>query len=190
MLSPKRFKVLLVTAVVAMALGAVSVSSASAAVVNGKFSTSLFKLSTSGVTIKKNGGEAKSCTLSPAIEIYAEASGFVGSNESLAKVRFNCTDGTYLRMSFNGSAKYDTVAERYFLHVNDFTGQSLQSPWGLYSQYTGNTDDWTWVNGAGATPSTMTLNEQTVGSISGEKITISGTITAKTSSGGLVTLSH
>jgi hypothetical protein len=190
--SSKRMNVLLVAAVAAMALGAFSAGTASATVFRAKFSTSLFKLSTAGVTIKKNGAEAKSCTLSPAVEMWGEAggAGFVGSNESQWKVRFNCTDGTYLRMSFNGEAKWDSVTEAYFLRVADYTSGSLQSPWGLYSQFTAGTDDWAWVNGSGATSSTITLNERLVGNVGGQQITISGTLTAKTSSGGLVTLSH
>jgi hypothetical protein len=192
--STRRMKVLLATAIAALALGAVGAASASATIVNAKFSYPLVKLTTSGVTIKKNGGSAKSCTLSKAIEFWAEGSSFLGGNEAGGIARFSCTDGTGLKMSFNGLAKYDTVAERYYLYVADPGSQALESPWGpnSYFQATGGTDNWTWVNGSGGTSSTITLNEQWVGStVTGsEKITITGTLTAKTSSGGLIILSH
>jgi hypothetical protein len=190
--STRKMMVMFLAVVASMALGAVSASSASASVVNAKFSYPSITVTTAGVTIKKNGESAKSCTLKSPIGIGVSGSGFIGSNESSSGgVRFRCTDLSSLLMWFAGGANYDTETGLYYLHLQDKAGQSLEGPWGWYFQETGNTDNWTWVNGSGSTPSTLTLNEQYVGHTeSGEKITISGTLTAKTSTGGLVTLSH
>jgi hypothetical protein len=188
LISNKKMKILIVAAMATLALGAITVSSASASIIRGKFSTSSFKLYGTSFTVKK-GAESKTCT--PAtISVSAFESSFFASNTSEG-TKFTCTDASYLLMVTAGEAKYDTVADRYYLFVGD-QGQSLRGPWGWYFQLTGGTDNWTWVNGSGSTPSTMTLNEQWVGYKVEpyEKITISGTFTAKTSSGGLVTLSH
>lgn len=191
MTSTGKMKVMGIAIVAALALSALVASAASASIVSAKFSSPLFKLTTTEVTIKKSGGEAKTCTLPKAIEVFAEGSSFIGSNE-LQTVRFSCTGGTSLRMSFNGQAKYDTVAEKYYLNVADPNSQAFESPYGLYLQSTGGTNNWTWVNGSGSTSSTITLNEQWIGSTQtgSAKITMTGTFTVKTSSGGLITLSH
>jgi hypothetical protein len=185
-------KILVVAAVAAMALGAVSVSSASATIVSAKFSSFGLRVSASGVSIQKGSGTAKSCSVSSA-EGWTEPNGsFVASSEGVGgAMRFTCTDATYLRLRFNGFARYDTVTGRYYLQVADYSSL-LASPWGTYYQTTGGTNQWTWVNGSGATPSTMTLKEQYVGNqnLTGEKITITGTVTAKGEGGGLITLSH
>jgi hypothetical protein len=186
----RNMKVLFGTALVAMALGAVGVSSASATIFNAKFSTPTFKLATTSVTVKRAGAEAKTCTLPLALEVSTSASEYFASNEWTGASRFSCGVGS-LVMWLYGGAKYDDVAGRYYLSVSDYI-ESLESPWGgKYWQKTSNTDTWTWVNGSEVTPSTLTLNEQWIGSTTtGQKITMSGTFTAKTSSGGLVTLSH
>jgi hypothetical protein len=185
-------KVLLMTAVAAMALGAVGASSASASIVNAKFSTPSFKLTTTGFTVTRNGTESKTCTPA-AISGFGEGNSFIASNEWTGGTRFTCTDKSSLVMALNGLAYYDTVAERYYLHVADHTGsQSLEGPWGPYFQEASNTDDWTWVNGSGSTSSSITLNEQWIGATLNpyKKITISGTFTVKSATGGLITLSH
>ena len=180
-------KVLFVTAIAAMALGAVSVSSASASIVGAKFSSSSWKLTSTGITVKRNGAEAKTCPPAKAIE-GSGSSSFVASNEWTGASRFNCTDLSSLVMRYVGQAYYDNVAARYFLEISSYN-EALQSPWGPNS-YFQSISDWTWVNGTAVTPSTMTLNELVIGTTTtGQKITVSGTITAKTASGGLITLS-
>jgi hypothetical protein len=184
-------KLLLMTAVAAMALGAVSASSASATIVSAKYSSQSFKLTSPGITIKKNGSSAKACTMAP-VTVETEGDGFIGTNEFFFGLKFTCSGSWPLVMNFNGRAKYDTVTGRYWLQVADLDNQTQESPWGFYYQETNDTDQWTWVNGSGSTPSTITLNERWVGltATGSEKITITGTLTAKTSSGGLITLSH
>jgi hypothetical protein len=174
-----------------MALTALGAASASASILSAKFSPSTVGyLKTTGVTIKKNGGSAKSCTASNIRIEEIGAGAFGGSNESFGGVRLSC--GGSLQMMFWGGLKYDSVTGRYWLQVLDKTDQQLESPYGSYYENTNGTDQWTWVNGSGSTPSTITLNEQWVGSLAstGEKITINGTFTATTLSGGLITLTH
>jgi hypothetical protein len=184
--STKKLRVLLAAAVAAMALGALGASSASAAVVSAKFSTSSeFYIKGTGVTIKKNGGSAKSCNLTTRAAEFGSGA-FVSTNPSLPV--FTCTGSPSLKVYFTGQMKYDTVTGRYWLQLVNGP-YSLESPWGFYSQVA---NQWTWVNGSGGTPSTITLNEQHVGNLTstGEKITISGTLTATTLAGGLITLTH
>ena len=181
----RRIKVLLVAAFAVMALGAVSASSAPASIVAAKFSSSSWKLTSPSVTVKR-GTEAKSCKLSKAIEGFGESS-FIASNDWTGASVFTCSDLSELVMRYVGEAKYDNVAARYYLHISSYN-ESLRSPWGP-NTYFQSTSDWTWVNGSAVTPSTMTLNELAIGTATtGQKITLTGTITAKTASGGLVTL--
>ncbi|HWC49714.1 MAG TPA: hypothetical protein VG448_12600 [Solirubrobacterales bacterium] len=187
---------MLAAAVAAMALTAVGASSASATIMAAKFSPAgtPFYLKTTGVTIKKNGGSAKSCTASNIrTEEFGSPTTFGGANESFGGVRFYCSGSPALQMAFWGDLKYDTVTGRYWLQVVDHTEETLESPFGFYVQGTGETDQWTWVNGTSTTsPSKITLNEQYVGYLysTHERITISGTFTATTLSGGLITLTH
>jgi opacity protein-like surface antigen len=189
--STGKIKILLAAAMAAMALSAVGASSASATIFNAKFSSPTFKLTATGLTVKRNGGEAKTCTPSAGLEAAVSGSEVYVSNEWTGASRFTC-GGSSLVMRLLARAYYDDVAGRYYLQISDYNEQTLESPWGpKYWQKTSNTDRWTWVNGSEATASTMTLNEQWIGTTTtGEKITMSGTFTAKTSSGGLVTLSH
>jgi hypothetical protein len=177
-----------------MAMAAVTAASASATIVSAKFSTSSeFYIKSTGVTVKKKGESAKACSLVNPIRTVEFGSGhFIGSNESFFGLQFTCSGSAPLKMSFEGPLKYDTVTGRYWLQVADRSTNTLESPWGGYLQSTGETDQWTWVNGSVGTPSSITLNEQYVGYLAstGEKITISGTFTATTLSGGLVTLTH
>ncbi len=183
-------------AMAAMAMSALVASSASAAIVPAEFSSSSFKLTSTGITVKGNGIEPKTCTPSVAIQGSAEpGGGFLASNPGYAESKFSCTGGTAFYMVFLGEALYDTVANRYFLHVNDFPSWSLSSPFGSYSQVSGSGEggsEATWVNGSGATASTITFTNQTVGwTYSGKRVSIDGgALKATTPSGGLLTLTH
>jgi hypothetical protein len=188
-----RVKLVVVAAVAAMALTAITASSASASIVSAKFSPSgaLYVKST-GVTIKKNGESAKTCTVSNIRTEEIGTGAFLGSNEAFGGARFACSGSPGLQLAFYGGMKYDTETGRYWLQISDLSNGSHESPFGPFWQITNGADQWTWVNGSGSTPSTMTLNEVYVGYVGSthEKITISGTFTATTLSGGLVTLTH
>jgi hypothetical protein len=192
--STKRMKVMLVAAVAAMALTAVTAGTASAAVVAAKFSpaSEFYIKATSAVTIKKNGGSAKSCTMADIRATPAGSYGeFLGANVvGFGETKFTCSGFSPLVMRFMGQAKYDNVSGAYWLQVSDGPSQTLSSPWGGYLQNSSGLDKWSWVNGSGSTPSTLTLNDVRVGYLAstGENITISGTFKATTLSGGLITL--
>jgi|GEM_PF-6202829 len=82
-------------------------------------------------------------------------------------------------MSWRGQPFYDTVTSQYFLRIPG-TVETAETPWGP-NTYIQSQSDWTWVNGSGTTPSTLTLNELVVGTATnGEKITI----TKRTTPGG------
>jgi hypothetical protein len=170
-------------------LGSIVASSAMAETVAAKFSGTSLKVTTAGVTIKKNGAEAKTCTLSG-----GAASGSVSGNSvwlfnNFGNTVFNCSGGTQLSVLLTVEAVYDTVTGQYTLRQSSGANQN-SSPWGTYttlSQLNGS-----WTNGSGTTNSTVTYNEAKVGQLNsgGGTITLSGTFTATTSSGTLITLSH
>lgn len=191
----KRTKSILMTALAAMAISAVGASAASAELVPATFSNSSFKMAVSNLTVRANGIEPKTCT-STTLTGSAEESGvfYAGNAGGFAESKFTC-GGSSFYMVFLGEALYDTETGKYSLHVYDFNSWSLSSPWGSYSQVSGNGEggsDATWVNGSGLTPSTATFKNQTVGYTysGGKKISIEGTFKVTTSTGGLLTLSH
>jgi hypothetical protein len=173
--------------VAALALCAVAVAPASAEVVPAKFSSSTFKLTTSGVTAKRNGADPRTCTPSGgAISGSTSSSSFLGSGFGS---KFNCSGPSELLMTVGGEAKYDTVSGEYYLLFNA-SNTPVQSPWGWYEQTTARKA--TWVNGSGATQSTLKFSNTTIGHLQSDfsVISLDGSFTATTSVGGLLTLSH
>jgi hypothetical protein len=182
----------MLAALAAMALSALAVSSASAAIVPAKFSSSQFKMSTAGITVKKNGAEAKTCTLPAELQGWVEGSTFLVSSAAGLEPKFSCIGGGYLTMWMFGEAKFDTVTGSYFLKVFDYSEHSLTSPWEGYWQKTGGVGTSpAWANGSGATASTVTFSNAYIGNtFGGQKVTIDGTFKVTNWTGGLVTLSH
>jgi hypothetical protein len=177
--------------VAALALSAIVASSASASIVPAKFSSELIKLTTTEVTLKRAGGEAKTCTLSPAISLTGEGKSFWGGNREGFETRFTCGLST-LQMVLYGEVFYDTVAGTYTFYIYDYEGTSMLSPYGIYWQETVEKIKPSWTNGSGATASTVTFKETPIGhDEKGKMITMTGTFKATDySTGGLVTLSH
>jgi hypothetical protein len=172
-------------------LTALMAAPASATIVPAKFSSAWTKESTTGLTVKKNGLEAKTCTLPSWSEGFTSGSqfGFISEGEQIKLLCPNTSSS--VNMVWAGSATYDTVTGKYNLHFNDYTAMMLPSLWGYYTQQSGSGGfNATWTNGSGATASTFTFANQTFGSVGGQKLTIDGTVKATTSSGGLLTLSH
>lgn len=175
-----------------MAVAAVMVASASAATVPAKFSSAAFKLSGAGsITLKRAGIEPKTCELKTPIEAYAEGNEFLGSNNWLGETVFSCTSGsTSLVIATYGEALYDTVTGAYSAHIFDHSGSTMLSPYGWYTQGSSEKFRGKWTNGSGTTASTVAFTEAPIGYIGGKLITLTGTLKATTSSGGLITLSH
>jgi hypothetical protein len=190
--SHRRTKTFLVAAVAALALTALVASSASAAIVPAKFSSSNIKMTTTGITVKRSNLEPNSCTLNaPGYSAFALGNEFYGDNDGVGGTTvFSCPSGKAFSFFFNGKATYDTVTAKYTITLFKNTELSLWSPWGNYKQSSEATA--AWVNGSGATASTVTFNNPTLGLTSegGKPISIEGTFKATTSTGGLLTLSH
>lgn len=176
-----------------LALAAFGASSAMAEEKPAKFSASSIKLSTSGVTVEKSGGDPKVCTM----KTYGPASGKTVGSAIFAynwwngfTTRLDCPSSTELTLSFYGAqALYDTGSGKYKVRFNAGTNVPFYTPWGEYipDSYA----DGVWNNGSGATPSTLSLDHEPIGELvgGGAKITLTGTFTATTSTGGLLTLS-
>lgn len=191
MRSHRRIKVFLSTIVAAFALTALVAASASATIVPAKFSSEWAKVSTTGLTLKKNGLEAKTCTFRNPTSVYLTGSLMSIFSEG-EQAKLNCpTSISTLSMVLLGEASYDTVTGKYSIHFKDYGAMQLSSPWGYYDQVS-NSGGFNagWENGSGATASTFTLANQTFGWISKQKLTLEGTVKVTTTTGGLLTLSH
>jgi hypothetical protein len=193
----KNLRVLAMTVCAIGAIGAVAASPAMAELVDGKFSASTVTLSGSGLTVKKNGGEAKTCELKPATGKTEGATLYVYNLTSfMLPTVFECTGGTKLSLNFMGvRSRYDTVTGQYSLRLNPpkYTTGYL-SPYGQYQFGGASLKDVIagWTNGSEATPSTIDFNETYLGSVesTGASLTLTGSVKATTSAGGLLTLSH
>jgi hypothetical protein len=189
--SKSRTKAFLAAVAAAMVIGALVASSAMAEVVPAKFSSSQIKVTTTGLTVKRNGLEPKACTFKGTTQGETLGELFYIFNNWEGDTRLQCpTVGTQLQMILSGEAHYDTVASKYTFSVQPYPSQTMTySPWGIYWQdyeFSG-----TWVNGSGATASTVTFTNQRFGTTTGgQKLTIEGQVKATTPSGGLITLSH
>lgn len=177
----------------ALALTAVvGVAPAAAEEVSATWSGSTIRATTSGVTVKKNGADAKSCTLLGGATAGSILSGAAYLANASAETRFECSGGTNLWVAtLPIYPKYDTTTGKYLLKLS--VSHTGLSPWGGGIVQTGAVFKGTWVNGSGSTPSTVTYEEATLGyqSSTGEPITLSGTFNVTTNSGGgLLTLSH
>lgn len=180
-------------AVAVCALLAVGASSAMAEQVATKFSANTIKLTGTGLTVKKNGAEPKTCDIkTPATGTANEASGTASAkNNFWLQTELSCTTGKFSITTYSMIGRYETTTGAYTLLLGG--GETSFSPWGdyypgYYGQIVG-----TWTNGSGLTPSTISFNEFTVGGLTSNpatKISLTGTIKATTSTGGLLTLSH
>jgi len=186
--SGKNLKRLFAVALVVSAFAAVVASPAQASVVNAKFSASSLKFTSTELTLKLNGGEAKSCNFQGWPTGTPSGSSAWLSNEQFGYTWIKCSDGTYLKMEMVVSAHFDTVANNYYLTVAPNGSVGTTSPWGTWRQSAEGKANW--VNGSGSTQSTLTFEESVLGSTSTGTISLTGTITATTTSGSLITLSH
>ncbi len=180
----------------------VAASSAMASEVPAKFSSNTaIKVTGTGLTVKKNGGEAKTCELTSATGSVANSTD--GTNQGVLtaqneepfyRTKLSCTGGTSLQLILAlGSAKYETTTGAYSLRFSPFAGNSVSSPYGTYYWAFGAANVQVgWTNGSGATASTLNFSETNIGTHIDEKskITLTGSLKVTTSVGGLVTLSH
>jgi len=162
-------------------------SPASAAEQTAKFSSSTIKLTTAGVTVKRNGLDPRTCTPETG-SFSGGTSGNLAAIGNFGYVWFKCSGSTSLQMNMMSWAWWNTLTSQYSLEVgSNNSGGTTVSPWGSYNQ---SATKAIWTNGSGSTNSTLKFENAVIGSSSGGPITMTGTFTATTSSGGLLTLSH
>jgi hypothetical protein len=169
-------------------------SSAMATETSAKFSASTIKLSGTGLTVKR-GVETRTCEV-PGGSVTGqtfESTILAYNDPTFYRFIMTCTGKTQLALGFYfASARYETTTGAYFLWLHS-SETPQESPWGNYTPgYFGAPATPGWTNGAGATPSTINFKETLLGTLNsdGSKITLSGNLTATTSTGGLLTLSH
>jgi hypothetical protein len=178
------------------ALAAVVASPAMATKVNTKFNATTIKLSGTGLTTKLNGAEPKTCELASITGTASASGSFTDYKEAWPSFQtvLPCAGGTKLWLTLLGSSYYDTTTGNYTVSLNYGPGALYYSPYGeYYAGYSGKEITATWVNGTALTPSTIVFNESYLGKLKpalSANVTLNGTMTATTSTGGLLTLSH
>lgn len=181
------------TLVACLLLAAVGASSAMAEEVSAKFSAETIKVTTPGITVTARDAlgatESKNCTLKGGTSQGTASGGGAYFGNSTFNTVFNCDGGTTLEVWTMFAAKFDTSTSSYSLVLQRWEG-GLKSPFGTYLQWAGSKSKSAWVNGSGATNSTFTANQEYIGSTASKEILLTGTFTATTSTGGLLTLSH
>ncbi len=197
----RKLRVLAITVGAIGVVAALGASPAMAESVATKFNAGTAKLSGTGLTVKKNGGEAKTCELKATTGTASETNGTMTVYSQpvwyTLPTKLECTGGTTLHISMIATGKYDTVTGAYSLRsiYGGTTGGGYLSPYGAYLGGYGQGKETIagWTNGSGSTSSTINFNETYLGTLESDlssKITLTGTITATTSTGGLLTLSH
>ena len=191
----RRFGALITVCVAVASIGALAASSASAAWVEAEFKGGPgVKISASGVTAKRNGAEAKACVLQNEKPAPGTASGSLleyGNTSTYWSLltRFSCGGSAVLEHYTQVvEAQYETVSKQYRLEFYPEQFLPIGTPWstsywpGYYSV--------PFTNGSGSTPSKFTFADTVIGQegASGKKISLSGTFTITSSTGGLVTL--
>ena len=195
MKTTRKLRRLAVTVGAIGAFAAIGASPAMAEQVPAKASATNISLSATNITVKKNGGEAKNCELAEKTatgKIEGGALALIKSGPNF-QTNLTCAGGTKFTMSFYLSMLvYDTVTGQYLLRAEYGVGGPFESPWGQYDPSPSYVPVGVWTNGSGATNSTINFGESTVGihEPGGAKISFSGAFTAKTGTGGLITLSH
>jgi hypothetical protein len=190
----KKLRVLAVTVGAIGVVAALTAAPAMAEEVPAKASATNIRLSATSITVKKNGAEPKNCELASAtggIEFGAVA--WIKSGITDYQTHLTCAGGTHFSIDFYGSfLYYDTATAQYKFRPEGTLSGEFESPWGSYLPTPGTKPTGVWTNGSGATNSTIKFNESPVGKIQpgGAQISFSGTFTAKTAAGGLITLSH
>lgn len=181
MRSSRSWRLLVVCGTALVISASVGVTSAFAGAVNAYFSPANQGLKWSGsIKVFKNGGSEKTCTFPSTAVSNAEEGLFYFFNMSLS-----CTGGTHLFWEPNGGAEYENV---YRLSGVDLSTGFHESPWGLWH---GEELVIPWTNGSGSTQSTLNFNKTRLGTTSdGYSVTATGTVTATTYNGGLITLFH
>jgi hypothetical protein len=106
-----------------------------------------------------------------------------------AQMTLSCAGSTTLELLHEGSGSFSGT--KYELAMYPVTGFWLESPFGEYFANPLEISTAVFTNGSGMTSSQVTFSKAVIGEMepTGAPITISGTLTVTTSTGGLLTLS-
>ncbi len=139
------------------------------------------------LTVLKNGGSGKSCTIAESQSgIFLGSSGYWARGTGLSYLTASCEGGGTFTFGAQGTAKGTPGAFKLTLGAN-VTVQ--QSPFGNWEQNTGTEVPFT--NATESTPSRITFSNTKLGVLAFpfEPISVSGTLNVTTLSGGVLTLS-
>lgn len=161
-----------VLALCVLALAAFA-SSASAAYQKAKFDKASVALTTTGLTLERNGGSAKTCTPKTAISGKVVESSFAMVSAPFGfPVLFACSGSTELEMVLYMEAQRDPLTGATRVQLTNNSGSRI-SPWGSYSAQSPAVP---YTNGTGAaTPSTINFNKTVIGSDGTGNLTLTGT---------------
>ena len=171
------------TAVAAVAMLALAASPAHAAQANWSTTASGLKFSGT-LTVKKNGGSAKTCTGTTGYGAAYAAGGFYATNAMF--YRLACAGGGFLDVNAVGYADHSAGA---FSLMFDYSSGAT-SPWsgGVWYQ---DPFQVPFTNATGGNPSKITFNDTPIGVTSSlENVTATGTLNVTTSTGGTLTLNQ
>jgi hypothetical protein len=185
-----RLATLLVTAVGVTALFALT-SSPALATVHWNVSSTLAHWKGT-LTVKAEGSSVTCSNVDMRVPtLNNEKFGFAEFNTvpSGGPIKISCAGGT--TMAFVHEGQGSVTEGKYALFMWPVTGYWLESPFGEYFANPMFTSKGSITNGSGMTSSQLTFSEAVVGEMepSGAPLTISGTLTITTSTGGLLTLS-
>lgn len=137
-----------------------------------KFDKSGMVLSTTGLTLERAGGSAKTCTPKSTISgSVTEGSFAILSNFFAGLTRFNCSGSTELEMALTVEAQRDSVTGATRVLVGN-GGSTYGSPWGTYSPHSFFAS---YTNGTGAaTPSKITFSKTEIGTDGVGSLTLTG----------------
>jgi hypothetical protein len=181
-------KGMIVTALAALAVLALGAGSASASVAKWTPEGSTQWSASSGFTLKQENGTKASCLIA-STELSTWAGSAFESNAWLhpgseSYARCNGSSTTNFTIIMAGSASLDTGTYHFTLSPIE---SNQSSPWGTYREFGGKAVG-TYTNGSGSTASTLTFNEQKIGTFAGGWLYLTGTFKVTTGSGGLMTL--
>lgn|GEM_PF-4148228 len=178
----KLMKRLAMVATLAVIAAAVMAAPAFASGIKWNFTGSVALKGT--VTLKRNGGNAVSCTVSTSMNTSNEAGGahFGTPNNPIAT---KCANGEFWRWNIDGEVEW--TGEEFLLWSIHADVPGLPAPWKGLSWAGGGAP--TFTNGSGTTASHLDFSETEIGITNwSEPITVTGKLEA-TRLGGLLTLS-
>lgn len=184
----RQIALLAALASLALSLAGVAQASASISWLQGEGNVTA---KTPTISVKKKGGSSVSCTWNSitgwASSLEGEALAYF--DNALGKVRLSCAGGKeFTFYALMKSEKAISVGKEYAVYIEGGS-EGWASPFGTWSQY-GVAPGGVFVNGSGATMSTLSFNEVPIGTLKegGAQLLLTGTFTISRGASGLLTL--